>query len=76
VLHGADPVIRSPHRLGEASSMAQLLIGVAGAAIWHARTGQKTNIAIDIVDALTTCILRTLLSSRAARSMSAQNLSM
>ena len=28
VLHGADPVIRSPHRLGEASGMAQLLIGV------------------------------------------------
>jgi hypothetical protein len=26
VLHGADPVIRSPHRLGEASGMAQLLI--------------------------------------------------
>jgi crotonobetainyl-CoA:carnitine CoA-transferase CaiB-like acyl-CoA transferase len=52
VLHGADPVIRSPHRLGEASGMAQLLIGVAGAAIWHARTGQKTDIAIDIIDAL------------------------
>ena len=52
VLHGADPVIRSPHRLGEASGMAQLLIGVAGAAIWHARTGQKTDIGIDIIDAL------------------------
>jgi hypothetical protein len=25
---------------------------VAGAAIWHARTGQKTNVAIDIIDAL------------------------
>jgi len=52
VLHGADPVIRSPHRLGEASAMAQLLIGIAGAAIWHARTGQQTDIAIDIIDAL------------------------
>jgi hypothetical protein len=52
VLHGADPVIRSPHRLGEASGMAQLLIGVAGAAIWRARTGERTNIAIDIIDAL------------------------
>ena len=52
VLHGADPVIRSPHRLGEASGTAQLLIGIAGAAIWHARTGQQTDIAIDIIDAL------------------------
>ena len=52
VLHGADPVIRSPHRLAEASGMAQLLIGLAGAAIWHARTGQKTDIGIDIIDAL------------------------
>ena len=39
VLHGSDPVIRSPHRLGEASGMAQLLIGIAGSAIQHARTG-------------------------------------
>lgn len=52
VLYGADPVIRSPHHLGEASGMAQLLIGIAGAAIWHARTDQQTNIAVDIIDAL------------------------
>ena len=52
VLHGADPIIRSPHRLGEASAIAQLLIGVAGAAIWQARTSQKTDVSIDIVDAL------------------------
>ena len=51
-LYGADPVIRSPHHLGEASGMAQLLIGIAAAAIWHKRTGQKTNISIDIIDAL------------------------
>ena len=31
VLNGADPVIISPHHLGEASAMAQLLIGIAGA---------------------------------------------
>jgi crotonobetainyl-CoA:carnitine CoA-transferase CaiB-like acyl-CoA transferase len=52
VLNGADPVIRSPHHLAEASAMAQLLIGIAGAAIWYARTGQQTNITIDIIDAL------------------------
>ena len=52
VLNGADPVIRSPHHLAEATAMAQLLIGIAGAAIWYARTGQQTNITIDIIDAL------------------------
>ena len=52
VLNGADPVIRSPHHLAEATGMAQLLIGIAGAAIWHVRTGQETNIDIDIIDAL------------------------
>jgi len=51
-LHGRDPIIRSPHRLGEASAIAQLLIGVAGAAIWRQRTGQSTDVAIDIIDAL------------------------
>lgn len=52
VLNGADPVIRSPHHLAEACGMAQLLIGIAGAAIWYARTGQQTDISIDIIDAL------------------------
>ena len=52
VIDGADPVIRSPHHLCEASGMAQLLISIAAAAIWHARTGQQTNISIDIIDAL------------------------
>jgi crotonobetainyl-CoA:carnitine CoA-transferase CaiB-like acyl-CoA transferase len=53
LLNGADPVIRSPHHIGEASAMVNLLIGIAGAAIWHARTGQQqTDIAIDIIDAL------------------------
>ena len=32
--------------------MAQLLIGAAGAAIWHARTSNTTDVSIDIVDAL------------------------
>ncbi|WP_413990029.1 CoA transferase [Labrys okinawensis] len=52
ILHGSDPVIRSPHRLGEASGIAQLLIGIAGAAVWRQRTGQSTDIAVDILDAL------------------------
>ena len=52
VLRGSDPVIRSPHRLGEASATAQLLIGAAGAAIWEARGGGRTDISMDILHAL------------------------
>ena len=52
VMHGNDPVIRSPHRLGEASATAQLLIGAAGAAIWEARAGAPTDMSIDIIHAL------------------------
>jgi crotonobetainyl-CoA:carnitine CoA-transferase CaiB-like acyl-CoA transferase len=52
VMRGNDPVIRSPHRLGEASATAQLLIGAAGAAIWQARSGARTDISIDIIHSL------------------------
>lgn len=51
-LHGSDPVIRSPHRLGEASATAQLAIGTAAAAIWERRTGQTGDVEIDIQHAL------------------------
>lgn len=51
-LFGSDPIIQSPHRLGEASGMAQLAIGAAAAALWNARTGQTTDISVGIVDAL------------------------
>ena len=49
---GSDPVIRSPHRLAEASCTAHLLIGVAGAANWEARGGTRTDISMDIIHAL------------------------
>jgi len=52
VMHGDDPIVRSPHRLGAASSIVQLLIGTAGAAIWAARGGPRTDISVNIVHAL------------------------
>ncbi|MGB6456143.1 MAG: CoA transferase [Streptosporangiaceae bacterium] len=52
VIHGNDPVIRSPHRLGAASCTAHLLIGAAGAAIWETRGGAPTDISMDIIHAL------------------------
>jgi hypothetical protein len=45
VMYGSDPVIRSPHRLGEASCTALLLAGVAGAAIWEIRGGTPVGIS-------------------------------
>jgi crotonobetainyl-CoA:carnitine CoA-transferase CaiB-like acyl-CoA transferase len=52
VMHGNDPVIRSPHRLAEASCTAQLLVGAAGAAIWEVRGGAPTGISMDIIHGL------------------------
>ena len=51
-VRGSDPIIRSPHKLGEASATAQLLIGVAASAIENAKNGSTTDISIDIADAL------------------------
>ena len=52
VMYGSDPVIRSPHRLGEASCTALLLAGVAGAAIWEVRGGTPAGISMDIIHGL------------------------
>jgi hypothetical protein len=49
---GSDPVIGSPHRLGKASCTVQLLVGAAGAAIWEARGGTRTDISMDIIHGL------------------------
>jgi len=51
-IYGSDPVIRSPHRLAEASCTAHLLIAAAGAAIWEARGGGRTDISMDIIHGL------------------------
>jgi crotonobetainyl-CoA:carnitine CoA-transferase CaiB-like acyl-CoA transferase len=49
---GCDPVLASPHRLGESVSAALLLSGVAVAAIWKHRTGRENDLEIDIHDAI------------------------
>lgn len=51
-LTGSDPVIHSPHKLGEASACAQLAIGLAASAVWASRTGVTTDVSIGIIDAL------------------------
>ncbi|NER94042.1 MAG: hypothetical protein F6J86_09415 [Symploca sp. SIO1B1] len=49
---GCDPVLASPHRLGESVSTALLLGAVAASAIWKHRTGRDNNLEIDIHDAI------------------------
>ncbi|BEU27497.1 CoA transferase [Paraburkholderia sp. 22B1P] len=49
---GDRRLIRSPHRLVDAVSTAQLLIGAAAAQIWHDGTGLRSDIEIDTIDAL------------------------
>lgn len=51
-LEGKNPIIQSPHYLGEASASAHLAIGVAAATIWKERTGQTTDTSVNILDAL------------------------
>ena len=51
-IFGSDPVIRSPHRLAEASCTAHLLIAAVGAAIWEDRGGGRTDISMDIIHGL------------------------
>ncbi len=51
-LHGKDPVLQSPHRLGEAVSYVLGLDAIAAAAIWKYRTNQDNNITLNIHDAI------------------------
>ena len=52
VLNGADPLLRSPHHLGEATAYALLLEGIAASCVWKHRGGGDASLAVDIVDAL------------------------
>jgi len=45
---GADPVLRSPHHLGEGAAVARLLSGLAAAELWRLRTGRRQRVAVDV----------------------------
>ena len=53
-LKGKDPLLKSPHRLGEATSYALLAEAAAAAAIWRlkSQSAERQSITLDIVDAL------------------------
>lgn len=49
---GQDPVVPSPHRIGDATSAALGLLGTAMASILHQRSGILDEIEITIEDAI------------------------
>jgi hypothetical protein len=44
---GEDPILRSPHYLGNGAAVARLLTGVAAGEMWRARTGERQALTID-----------------------------
>jgi crotonobetainyl-CoA:carnitine CoA-transferase CaiB-like acyl-CoA transferase len=45
---GAEPVLRSPHRLATGASVARLLSGLAAADLWRLRTGRVQHVGVDV----------------------------
>jgi crotonobetainyl-CoA:carnitine CoA-transferase CaiB-like acyl-CoA transferase len=52
VIVGAGPLVRSPHRVAEASAYGLLLEAAAASNLWQLRTGQTASLQIELVDAL------------------------
>jgi hypothetical protein len=44
---GADPILRSPHHLGNGAAVARLLTGVAAGEMWRTRTGRPQELTVD-----------------------------
>jgi crotonobetainyl-CoA:carnitine CoA-transferase CaiB-like acyl-CoA transferase len=46
-IDGDDPVLRSPHHLGEGAAIVRLLTGLAAAELWRLRTGRRQRVTVD-----------------------------
>lgn len=51
-ISGADPIIKSPHHLGDATAFALLLEAVAAASLWNQTTGESTDLSVELTEAL------------------------
>jgi crotonobetainyl-CoA:carnitine CoA-transferase CaiB-like acyl-CoA transferase len=51
-IHGNDPVVPSPHRLGDAAATALAALGTSMAALWQQRTGMKEAIETSVAMAI------------------------
>ena len=45
---GADPVLRTPYRVGAAGAAALGAVGIAAAELWALRTGRRQHVAVDL----------------------------
>jgi crotonobetainyl-CoA:carnitine CoA-transferase CaiB-like acyl-CoA transferase len=48
---GNDPLLPSPHHLGEGAAVARLLTGLAAAELWRLRTGRTQRVTVDAAHA-------------------------
>lgn len=48
---GGDPLLPSPHHLGDGAAVARLLTGVAAAELWRLRTGRTQRVTVDAAHA-------------------------
>jgi crotonobetainyl-CoA:carnitine CoA-transferase CaiB-like acyl-CoA transferase len=44
---GADPILPTPFRIGEAAAAALAAVGLAVSEVWHLRTGRHQDVAVD-----------------------------
>lgn len=49
---GADPLLKSPHHLAEATAYALLSEGIAAASIWQLRTKESSSMEVNLCDAI------------------------
>lgn len=52
VVHGEDPVLKTPHHLAEATAFALLAEGIAAASAWQHRSGTSTSMEVSVFDAI------------------------
>ncbi|MBO0729361.1 MAG: CoA transferase [Acidimicrobiaceae bacterium] len=44
---GQDPILRSPHHLGNGAAVVRLLTGLAASELWRLRTGRSQEVVVD-----------------------------
>ena len=47
ISRGADPILPTPFRIGEAGAAALAAVGLAVSEVWHLRTGRHQDVAVD-----------------------------
>jgi crotonobetainyl-CoA:carnitine CoA-transferase CaiB-like acyl-CoA transferase len=50
-ISGVDPVLPSPHHLGEGAAVARALTGIAAADLWRLRGGDGQTVSVDVAHA-------------------------